>query len=402
MHIAVSHSRKEDASEAVHEAFQDLRSGLDGPPDLIFAYYSQSLDPNGLADALAAIAPEIAVQGGSSSQGVLVNSGFISGNPAVLGLFGIHDPDGDFGVGLRDFDAGPRQAGAGAIRDSLQQAGRPGESPLFVWMTATPGCEEEVLSGIESVLGPNIPVMGGSAADDAVCGDWSIIGGERVLLQGVAVTCLFPSSEPGFSFHSGYSPSEHFGIATKTDGRILQEIDGRPAAQVYNEWTGGAVSQVLAEGGDVLHLTNWYPLARFKHQLGKVPLYLLSHPEKVLPDQSMSLFTEIDDRDRITLMTGSRSSLVNRPARVVESVLLNNDYRPEQINGALIVFCGGSMLAVRDDLDEARRRVRDLLGDVPFLTIFTFGEQGSLTQGANYHGNLMVSVILFSNRPSAL
>ena len=87
MHIAVSHSQKENASEAVHEAFQELRSGLDGPPDLIFAYYSQSLDPGDVADALAANAPGIAVQGGSSSQGVLVNSGFIPGNPAVLGLF---------------------------------------------------------------------------------------------------------------------------------------------------------------------------------------------------------------------------------------------------------------------------------------------------------------------------
>ncbi|MFP4167226.1 MAG: FIST C-terminal domain-containing protein [Desulfonatronovibrionaceae bacterium] len=128
----------------------------------------------------------------------------------------------------------------------------------------------------------------------------------------------------------------------------------------------------------------------------------MSHPEKVFPDHSISLFTDIKDNDRITLMSGSRKSLVSRPTRVVESVLANNDYQPEQIQGALIDFCAGSMLAVRKDLNEVKRQLNALLGDVPYLTIFTFGEQGSLTKGANYHGNLMVSVILFSNRPSAI
>jgi hypothetical protein len=43
-----------------------------------------------------------------------------------------------------------------------------------------------------------------------------------------------------------------------------------------------------------------------------------------------------------------------------------------------------------------------LLPGVPFLTILTFGEQGFLHGGDNYHGNLMISAMLFSDEPSAL
>jgi len=402
MHIFVSYSQKNDAREAAEQAFCDLTANMAGMPDFLFVCYTEVYDSRAICSTLSRLAPKVPVHGASSCRGVMTGSGFIPGSPGALGLFGIYDPDGDYGVGLRCFEENPGQSGAEAVAESLENAGRPGESPHFVWITATPGYEEKLLAGIESVLGPNVPVLGGSAADDTISGNWSVIGNGQSSRAAVAVSSVFSSVEPGFSFHSGYSPTSCFGVATKTNGRVLQEIDGRPAALVYNEWTGGAVTPVLSMGGNVVQSTNWYPLARFSHDLGKVPLYLLSHPETVLSDNSMSLFTDIHANDKITLMTGNRKSLINRAARVVESVLSSHDCQPDQVRGALIVFCAGSMLAVRDDMEEVQHKIKWVLGDVPFLTLFTFGEQGCLTEGANCHGNLMISVILFTNLPSAL
>ncbi len=127
-------------------------------------------------------------------------------------------------------------------------------------MTSTPGHEEEILAGIESVLGPNVPVLGGSAADNAVLGNWSVIGNGAGSREGVAVSAVFPSCEPGYSFHSGYSATSHFGIVTRAKDRVLQEIDGRPAARVYNEWTGGALEPVLPHGAVLCNIptgTRW-------------------------------------------------------------------------------------------------------------------------------------------------
>ena len=332
----------------------------------------------------------------------MTDRGFIPGKPEVLGLFGIYDPQGDFGISLRRIEQKPQQTGAEAVRASLKNAGRPGESPQFIWINSTPGYEEDILTGIESVLGPNIPVLGGSAADNNIAGNWSVLANGTNSRQAVVVSSIFSSAETAFSLHSGHSPTSCIGVATKTKGRILQEIDGHPAATVYNEWTDGCIKPILPQGGNVLALTNSYPLARFKQNLGKVPLYVLSHPGKVFSDHSISLFTDMQNNDNIILMSGNRKSLVNRPSQVLESILTNHDYQADQIQGALIVFCAGSMLAIRDSLESVQDKIKSLLGEIPFLTIFTFGEQGCLTPGSNYHGNLMVSAILFTNLESAL
>lgn len=402
MDIAVSYSQKENTNQAVQEACDHLITTLPGPPDFLIVYYTEFFNPRHIADNLLRTFPDAAVHGASTSRGIMVNDGFIAGRPGVLSLFGIHDPEGDYGVGIRFFKGDPRAAGAGAVRDSLENAGRPGESPHYIWMTATPGHEEEVLAGIESVLGPNVPVLGGSAADDTVSGDWSVIGNHTSSIEGVTVSAVFPSREPEFSFHSGYAATSKTGVVTRAKNRILKEINDRPAALVYNEWAGGVLEPVLPEGGNVLELTTWYPLARVKHYLGEIPLYLLSHPAKVFPDSSISLFTDIREYDRITLMAGNQENLISRAARVVESAMSINDYAPDEIRGALIVFCAGSMLTVSNTMQTVHQKIKSALGNIPFLTFFSFGEQGCLMRGANYHGNLMVAVILFSDQPSAL
>ena len=402
MKIAVSHSRKDNPAQAAKEAFERLTAKMAVPIHMLLVYYTEALDPGIIAGTLSELAPNVPIHGGSTSQGILTDAGFIAGRPGALGLLGIFDPDGQYGTAFCDYAEGAYQAGVSAIQKSLQNAGRPGESPLLVWMTATPGKEEEVIAGIQSVVGPHVTILGGTAADDTISGNWSIIGNSETGQEGVVLSAFFPSTEPGFSFHSGYSPTRHGGLVTRAHDRILHEIDNRPAAEVYDEWTGGVVSAALTKGENILRVTNHFPLARVTHRLGRVPLYLLSHPERILPDASIALFTDIRTNEHVSLMIGNRASLVQRPVRVIQSILENNDYKLEQIQGALIVFCAGSMLAVQNDLGRVHRMMQALLPGVPFLTIFTFGEQGFLHGGDNYHGNLMISAMLFSDEPSAL
>lgn len=53
------------------------------------------------------------------------------------------------------------------------------------------------------------------------------------------------------------------------------------------------------------------------------------------------------------------------------------------------------MLAVQPRMEEVAQALRGALPGVPFLGGFTFGEQGRSVTGANLHGNLMISVIVF-------
>ena len=63
--------------------------------------------------------------------------------------------------------------------------------------------------------------------------------------------------------------------------------------------------------------------------------------------------------------------------------------------GALVIFCAGCRLALGDSLCQFVDQFHTRLGDIPFITPFTFGEQGRLPHGELAHGNLMVSSVIF-------
>ena len=98
----------------------------------------------------------------------------------------------------------------------------------------------------------------------------------------------------------------------------------------------------------------------------------------------------------LTQMSGDRAALAARAGRVAELALKTGHLAPQDIAGSLMVYCGGCMLAVQDRLEDVYAGVREALGEAPFLTTFTFGEQGPVFGAGNRHGNLMISCVVFT------
>jgi hypothetical protein len=324
----------------------------------------------------------------------MTGEGFHSADGTGLGLWGIADPEGDYGVGVAVIGDDPRAAGAQAVAQAIANAGRFGEPPDLVWISGAPGAEESLLLGIQDYVGEGVPIAGGSAADNTVEGYWKQFANGVAYDNAVVVTAMYPSAKVHLAFHSGYSPTDYQGTVTRATGRTLYEIDHRPAAEVYNEWTGGVISDHL-NGGNVLSLTTLNPLARVVGKIGNLPYHRLAHPDAVTPDSALTLFADIATGEKITLMAGTRSSLVTRAGRVAQEALENGRISADKISGALIIYCAGCMLTVQDQMDAVATELRNALGDAPFIGNFTFGEQGCFLGGENHHGNLMISVVVF-------
>jgi hypothetical protein len=342
--------------------------------------------------------------------GVMTQAGVHSQDGCGLAMFGIFDPQGNYGVGAAEIGENPDKAAEHAIHCALEMADRPGEVPAMVWMMAAPGCEEALISGIEAVLGDDVPISGGSSADNDLGGHWKQFANDEIYSNAVVVTVLFPSTEVMFAFHSGYEPTDVTGIvtkvgefesrdkeggATKAEGRILLEINGQPAAEVYNDWGQGLISDALAGGGNIMARTTLHPLGRVAGHIGAVPYYQLSHPDAVTVNGGLSVFSNVAPGDELVLMHGSIDNLLTRAGRVASSALETYSANPQDIAGALVVYCAGCRLAVQDRLDEVVDSLRVALPDVPFLGVHTYGEQGCFLGGENRHGNLMISVLLF-------
>jgi hypothetical protein len=83
-------------------------------------------------------------------------------------------------------------------------------------MVAPPGEEEFYLKGISEVIG-RVPFFGGSAADNAIAGEWLLYSDKLITADGVAVA-FFYSGKPFANQYTGaYDETKKAGIITKVD-----------------------------------------------------------------------------------------------------------------------------------------------------------------------------------------
>jgi len=332
------------------------------------------------------------VHGGSSCLGIMTDAGVAIDSGAAVGAFAIWDAAGSYGVASCDLGFDAAAAAGRATVAALAAAGREGEIPDLVWLTVAPGREEQVIAGIRTVIGDEAVIVGGSSADNDVSGQWAQFGPEETHQDGVVVSVLFPSTPFASCYQGGYTPTGLSGLVTRADGRRLYEIDHEPAAQVYHRWTGGAVPKAEAVPLSILADATLWPLGRVTRHVAGVPFHLLAHPAIAHPDGSLGLFADVSTGDHLWQMRGSADSLVERAGRVAQQARNGIVGSPA---GALVVYCGGCMLSVRDRMNAVHAEIDTALGSAPWLGVFTFGEQGVPTGGRAKHGNLMISCTAF-------
>jgi len=382
-----------DTRDAVDDLKRQLEIEHDGPADFVALHHGSARPVAELWPQAAKAFGGCALHGGSSCLGVMTEKGVFNEDGAALGAFAIWDPNGSYGSAMVAADNDPWRAGAEAVRRALEQADRAGESPDLVWLTATPGHEEAILEGIKDVIGRSALIVGGSAADNAVAGDWSVFSSEGMAGAAVVVSVLFPSTPFGCEFESGYAHTATRGIVTSVEGRRLLGIDGRPAAEVYAEWTGWRISASTMGARSILSEATLSPIGRRRADIAGIPIHLLAHPAVIHADGGIDLFANLDVGEEICLMQGAETSLIQRAGRIASNSREQLGGAPAA--GALMVYCGGCMLAIRERMNEVADSVAEHLQGAPFLGVFSFGEQGEMLDGDSAHGNLMISCTTF-------
>ncbi|MFO0559197.1 MAG: FIST N-terminal domain-containing protein [Polyangiales bacterium] len=283
-----------------------------------------------------------------------------------------------------------------AAKEAAEQLQRElGAKPQTLLLHASPGYEERLLEGIADAFGGDPPpAYGGSAADNDLSGQWKVFSGAKLESEGFVLVGFIGEQEPSGAFVAGYLPTQTRAVVTRAQGRVIVEIDGKPAAEVYNRWRSGALDRYMGTTSIVLADTTLAPVARLIDKQRGTPRYLLSHPHEVHADGSLSFFTEFAKGDEIMLMMGTTESLLDRTTQVVHRARAGNS---NSIRGAVLIYCGGCVMAIGDRTTDVARLYRAQVGSAPFVGAATFGEVGCLPGAAvsNRHGNLMCDTVLF-------
>ena len=389
MDIATSFSAFHTSEEAVSDAIRKLKNKI-ANPKLILVYFSENYNDVVIQQALTDAFPNTQLLGCSSCQGVMTDEGYNRGKG--IALWGICDYNGAFGSAIVSTNQTPYEMARQALLRAIEHSGRPGELPALILLHSSPGCEEDVIKGIESELGISVPIIGGSAADDNVNGNWSLFTHEQRCKEGVGLSVFYPSCKISYSFHSGYATTGLSAIVTKTQGRELVELDGRPAIEIYQQWMG----QTLSDENSIISESSLNPLGRIAGKVHDLPYFKLAHPLKVTPRGGIVLFATVEEGEELFFMEGTEERLITRAGRVIDSAFdIGSASRELDPIGGITIYCAGCMRRVQDRMDEVAHYVNKAMHHAPFVCPFTFGEQGQFIGGENAHGNLMISAVLF-------
>ena len=391
MRVATAFSLHSQSECAVEELITTLNLTSKAPPRLVLVYFTEQHAGETLLALLRQAFPASQLMGCSSCQGIMTEAGYHSADGMAVACWALWDESGAYGCALSPLQDDIDAAVASLLDTAIQRSNRPGELPSLVWLHASRGCEEQVMAAIEQRLGNSVAIVGGSAAHNLQGQSGQLLTQDGCLSQGIALALFYPSCRVATQFHSTYMPAGPRGVVTRAEGRELLEIDHRPAAEAYNEWTHGLLSSVLP-GSYVLAETTLYPLARQVGWQAGLSYYKLSHPEVVTERGGLRLFTQIHEGETVILMHGNRNGLLERAVRSSDFPL--GPHEIEQI-AALNIFCAGCMLTLDSAMDQVVDSWSLARQGMPFIAPYTFGEQGRFRGGENAHGNLMISTVIF-------
>lgn len=403
-YVGIGYSINSDQNLAVKEALGLVKQQLGKKkPDFAILFSTVGYDSELLLQQVRKeLGSGTKIYGGTSCLAVFSSCGFHLGEKGSLAIQAISSDKIKFGVGGADLDKlSPEEAGRLAILEAMRNAGKKGVKPNVILMTAAPGHEESILKGISNVVGSDVAVMGGSSGDNTIEGKWYQFANDKFYKNGVCLTAIYTNLKFGIGYESGYEKTIKAGRVTKAEGRTIFEIDNKPAAEVYNEWTGGKLSEVLKTGGNILSQSAYTPLTKIvrSKENPESNYFLLSvHPAFInLPEKSVTVFTDIHNGDEVTITQGNEQILLNRAATTPRLALTFSEIAPEDVLFGIYTYCAGTMLAIpAEKRKELSSLAASALGGKPFVGNFGFGEQGCIFGIGNLHGNLVSSVIVFS------
>jgi len=393
---------KSGGKAAADEAIAMMEEKIKNPRFIVL-YTTANYGEQEISSTLRNRFPEAKLFGINVYKGVFTSDGLHIGENGSLAIMGFSGGDLVFGVGVReapsdaDVTALTKEALADAVRDANKT---PDELPSVVLLGAIKGKEDFIVDGIRDVLSKDVPLVGGAHCDNSF-GQGYAIGNDKICKPGVIVGLIYSKGKIGSSFYSGFVGKKKSGKITSGDQRILKEIDGRPALDVYREWADGHFDDIDASKESVMVMTSAVcPLAKAVRLPDGVMRYIPVRPWKFNPDGSINMGGNIHNGDTIYYVECNKKVLRRRAASVAKSALVDGKIKMSEVTGGLHIYCAGAAKTIGlekgGDTSKMVDELRKAMAGKPFIGGFTAGEQGNIPGFGFFHGNLMSSMVVFS------
>ena len=384
--MVVGHSDELETDDAVAEALEQCASALEGErpqAGLLFSAFHEGCEQ--MVAAVNRAHPGIQLVGCTTAGEMSSVLGFQE-DSITLCLFVSDSVDMTAGVGT-DASGDP----LAACREAVAQAkAKTTKDPALCITTPDniAAAEGDIVTRLLEAFGEGVSILGGASgySGQEVWSTTRQFCCDQVLENSVPVLLFSGPLDYATGVATGWKPLGKVGRVTKSDGNVVQEIDGQPALRFYQSYLGadatsgethaGIPLAVFEEGGEDFYLRA--PIAY--DEAAGTATFLGSVP------QGASVQLTLASPENI--LEGTQESL----ARALSGYPGSSE--PE---AALFFSCAVRKMLLGTRASKEFDIVRSRLGDqVPLCGFYAFGEIGPVgsAQTSRFHNETLVTLLL--------
>ena len=379
-----------DSHAAAYEAAKEALKRLgDNKPNILFVFSSIQYDQKKVLAGTRSAVPDTPVVGGSAAGEITSWATVFDG----VNVMAIATDQITFTIGC----------GTGVSKDSFKAGAMAAESviknnngkkpSLFIMLPdGMTGNGAAIVEGVKSILGEDFPIIGGSTGDDYLFKKTYEYCGDTVISDAVVGVGLTGNFSFGFGIRHGWKPIGLPLRVTKTNGVILQEIDNKPALNVYEESFGKDASELISE--PLARMAYTYPLGLAVKGSDEL---LIRDPVIANEKGEITMAAAIPEGTTIRLMMADSDTAIRAAKTAAEIALGQLEGRSARFILMFNCMARNKLLGVR--CNEENQIVQNAIGpDVPMIGFYTYGEQGPLLgkkgTPAYFHNETMTLLVV--------
>ncbi|MFA6096794.1 MAG: FIST N-terminal domain-containing protein [Candidatus Paceibacterota bacterium] len=356
-------SLKTDSKQAGIEACNNALNGA-SDPGLMIVFCSVKHNQEEVVAGVREVSGKTPLIG-CSSAGEITNEGVYDGSVAVMAI-----ESDQMKVVLAsggEVKPGARQAGAKLAENLKSQYFFDSKYVLFLTDVLT-GNGADVVRGMKDVLGKDYFIVGGAAGDDFLFKETYQYLNDKVLRSSVVGAGISGNTAVGVGVRHGWSPIGIPMKVTKSKGAVLEELDGKPALSIYEDYFGKKAEEIKKEPLARMAIT--YPLGMDVEGNSEL---LIRDPITVDEKGAITCAAEIPQGSEIRLMIGSKEDAIK--AAKDAAMQAKEQLKGKEAKAVVIFDCiARKKLFGKDAFDEIKA-IKSVLGEnVPILGFYTYGE----------------------------
>jgi len=383
----IGYSKGEDAFLACKEAVQQAMKDI-SDPDLVIVFSSVKYDQEKMLEGVVSVSGVVPLIG-CSDAGEITNLG---SNKEGVAVMAIKSDSIKFTLAVGgDIAGGARNAGQKLIKELLVM-----DKDIKCVIVLTDVLKDngaDVVRGIQDVAGQNFLILGGAAGDDFKFQETFVYLNGKVFPSHLVGVGLSGDFSIGVGVRHGWEPIGLPKTVTKSKGAVIEEIENKPAIQIYEDYFGKKAEELKSEPLAVMAIT--YPLGMNVEGSDEL---LIRDPITVGENGSITCAAEIPEGSKIRLMLGSKEHAIEAAKAAAGQARAQLGSKEPK---AIIVFnCIARNKLFGKHATEEINAMQSILGeDVPIIGFYTYGEQAPL--GGNmqkkfscFHNETAVVVVL--------